>query len=182
MCNNGPRSSWSTFSLSLPAATNGFVANTLLESQIGIGTRWLTSVNWWKKISMLPCSLIPCFVSSLIWVPLISPSFCCRPGWLAFPRMMDGRPLTVMSCIWRMWSRCIARHTGIWMDRWMPSSIFGARPCAAASAGAWELLMDVDESRITDQDLTILTLDQKQCSDRLQLASLRELGSRLGML
>ena len=31
------------------------------------------------------------------------------------------------------------------------------------------------------QDLTILTLDQKQCVDRLQLASLRELGSRLGM-
>ena len=68
---------------------------------------------------------------------------------------------------------------GIWIDRWMPPSIFGARPCAAAS-GAWELLMDV-ESRVDDQDLTILTLDQKQCFDRLQLASLRELGSRLGM-
>ena len=34
------------------------------------------------------CSLRPCFVSSLIgWVLLISPSFCCRPGWLVFPRM-----------------------------------------------------------------------------------------------
>ena len=63
----------------------------------------------------------------------------------------------------------------------MPLSIFCARPCAAASHGAWELLMDVDESRVDDQDLTILTLDQKQCFDRLQLASLRELGSRLGM-
>ena len=41
--------------------------------------------------------------------------------------------------------------------------------------------MDVDESRVNDQDLTILALDQKQCFDRLQLASLRELGSRLGM-
>ena len=85
----------------------------------------------------------------------------------------NGRPLTVMSCIWRMWSRRVARHTGIWMDRWMTPSIFGARPCAAASDGALELLMDVD--------LTILTLDQKQCFDRPQLASLRELGSRLGM-
>ena len=93
----------------------------------------------------------------------------------------DRRPLTVMSCIWRMWSRRVARHTAIWMDRWMPPSIFGARPCAAASDGAWELFMDVDESRVNDQDLTILTLDQKQCFDRLQLASLRELGSRLGM-
>ena len=63
----------------------------------------------------------------------------------------------------------------------MPPSIFGARPCAAASDGAWELLMDVDESRITDQDLTMLTLDQTQCFDRLQLQSRRELGSRLGM-
>ena len=27
-------------------------------------------------------------------------------------------------------------------------SFFGAPPCAAASDGAWELLMDVDESRI----------------------------------
>ena len=63
----------------------------------------------------------------------------------------------------------------------MPPPIFGARPCAAASDGAWELLMDVDESRVNDQDLTILTLDQKQYFDRLQLASLRELGSRLGM-
>ena len=93
----------------------------------------------------------------------------------------DRRPLTVMSCIWRMWSRRVARHTGIWMDRWMPPSIFGARPCAAASDGAWELLMDVDESRVNDQDLTMLTLDQKQCFGRLQLASLRELGTRLGM-
>ena len=41
--------------------------------------------------------------------------------------------------------------------------------------------MDVGESRIDDQDLTILTLDQKQSFDRLQLANLRELGSRLGM-
>ena len=73
----------------------------------------------------------------------------------------DRRPLTVMSCIWRMWSRRIARHTGIWMDRWVPPSIFGARPCAAASDSAWELLMDEDESRANDQDLTILTLDQK---------------------
>ena len=40
--------------------------------------------------------------------------------------------------------------------------------------------MDVDESRVNDQDLTILTLVQKQCFDRLQLASLRELGTRLG--
>ena len=55
----------------------------------------------------------------------------------------DRRPLTVMSCIWRMWSR-IARHTGIWMDRCMHPSIFGARLCAAASNGAQELLMDVD--------------------------------------
>ena len=37
------------------------------------------------------------------------------------------------------------------------------------------------KSRINDQDLTVLTLDQKPCFDRLQLASLRELGSRLGM-
>ena len=60
----------------------------------------------------------------------------------------------------------------------MPPSILVARPCAAD--GAWELLMDVDECRVHDQDLTILTLHQKQCFDRLQLASLRELGSRLG--
>ena len=52
--------------------------------------------------------------------------------------------------------------------------------CAAASDGAWELLIDVAESRVNDQDLTILTLDQKQWFDRLQLTSLRELGSRLG--
>ena len=53
----------------------------------------------------------------------------------------------------------------------MPPLIFGARPCAAASDAAWELLMDVDGSRITDQDLTTLTLDQKQCCDRLQLGA-----------
>ena len=41
--------------------------------------------------------------------------------------------------------------------------------------------MDVDECRITDKDLTMLTLDQKLCFERLQLASLRELGSRLGL-
>ena len=43
------------------------------------------------------CILRPCFVSSLIaWIFLISPSFCCRPGWLAFPRMM-GRLTGVRS-------------------------------------------------------------------------------------
>ena len=118
------------------------------------------------------------------WVLQISPSFLLQARVVGIPKndgLPDRRPLTVMSCIWRMWGRRIARHTGIWMDRWMPPSVFGARPCAAASNGALELLMDVDESRVNDQDLTILTLDQKQCFDRLQLASLRELGSRLGM-
>ena len=112
------------------------------------------------------------------------PKFLLRAGVVGIPKhdgSPDRRPLTVMSCIWRMWSRRIARHTGIWMDRWMPPSIFGARPCAAASDGAWELLMDIDESRVNDQDLTILTLVQKQRFDRQQLASLRELGLRLGM-
>ena len=52
----------------------------------------------------------------------------------------DRRPLTVMSCIWRMRSRRFARHTGIWMDRWM------RRPFAGASDGAWELRMDIDET------------------------------------
>ena len=27
-------------------------------------------------------------------------------------RSLDRRPLTVMSCIWSMWSRRVARHTG----------------------------------------------------------------------
>ena len=57
---------------------------------------------------------------------------------------------------------------------------FGARLCAAASDGAWELLIDVDESRIADQDLTILTLDQIEFV-RSELQSPRERGSRLGM-
>ena len=61
------------------------------------------------------------------------------------------------------------------------SIFFGARLCAAASDGAWELLIDVDESRIADQDLTILTLDQIECFVRLELQSLRERRSRLGM-
>ena len=35
----------------------------------------------------------------------------------------DRRPLTVTSCIWRMWSRGIARHTASgWI--WMPLSVF----------------------------------------------------------
>ena len=111
------------------------------------------------------------------------PKFLLQARVVGIPkndRLPDWRPLTVVSCIWRLWSRRIARHTGIWMDRWMPPAILGARPCAAASDGAWELLMDVDESRVNDQDLTILTLIQKQCFDRQQLQSLRELGSRLG--
>ena len=29
-----------------------------------------------------------CVRSLIAWVPLISPCFCCRPGWLTFPRMM----------------------------------------------------------------------------------------------
>ena len=71
-----------------------------------------------------------------------------------------GRLIATAHCH-ELQSRRIARHMGIWMDRWVPPSIFGARPCAATSDTPWELRMDIDESRITDQDLTILTLDQK---------------------
>ena len=43
------------------------------------------------------CRLRLHFVSSLIArILLISPSFCCRPGWLVFPRMM-GRQTDVRS-------------------------------------------------------------------------------------
>ena len=85
------------------------------------------------------------------------PKFLLQARVVGIPKndgSLDRRPLTVMSCIWRMWSRRVAQHTGIWMDRWMPPLIFGARPCAAACDGVWERLMDVCESRITDSVLT----------------------------
>ena len=51
------------------------------------------------------------------------------------------------------------------------------------SDGAWELLMDVDESHINDQDLTILDSRSSKTVFRQTAVwqSLRELGSRLGM-
>ena len=107
----------------------------------------------------LLCELFDCLVL------LISPSFCFRSGWLEFPRMMGRLMKNVES------SDCTTHGH---LDGSLGFSVH--RPCTAASDGAWELLMDVNESRIDDQDPTILTLDQKQCFDRLQLASLRELG------
>ena len=52
----------------------------------------------------------------------------------------DRRPLTVMSCIWRMWSRRVARHTGIWMDRWMPPSIFWGTTMCRPGNFSWTLM------------------------------------------
>ena len=46
------------------------------------------------------------------------PKFLLQARFVGIPKndgSPDGRPLTVMSCIWRMWSCRMARHTGIWM-------------------------------------------------------------------
>ena len=37
----------------------------------------------------------------------------------------DRRPLTVMSALYRLWARRIARHTGAWMDFYMPKTAYG---------------------------------------------------------
>ena len=138
----------------------------------------LASVDEYLSSKILLCGLLDRLGTGQFPKFLLQERVVCIPKNDGSP---DSRPLTVMSCTWKMWSRRSARHTGIRMDCSMPPSIFGARPCAAASDGAWKLLMDVGESRISDQGLTILTLDQIQCFDRLERHSLRELGSRLVM-
>ena len=44
------------------------------------------------------------------------PKFLLKAQVVGIPKnegSPDGRPLTVVSCIWRMWSRCVARQDGV---------------------------------------------------------------------
>ena len=93
----------------------------------------------------------------------------------------DRRPLTIMSAIYRCWARRIARHIAIWMDRFMPPEVYGARPNKSAADAAWDLALDVDLHRVDKTELIVATLDQKQCFDRLSIEQLIALARCIGM-
>lgn len=92
----------------------------------------------------------------------------------------DRRPLTVLAAAVRLWARRAARHTSLWLHRYMPPEIYGARPGTSAADAAWDLQLDVDEHRTQRRQLYVMTMDQKQCFDRLSLASLHQLAVALG--
>jgi len=93
----------------------------------------------------------------------------------------DRRPLTVLSVIYRLWAKRVARHTGIWMDQFMPESLTGARRGVSAADAAWKLLASVDQHRVAKTRLHVMAMDQKHCFDRLDVSQLRRLATAVGM-
>ena len=88
--------------------------------------------------------------------------------------------MTILSAIMRLWSRRVARHTGLWMHRFMPSSVFGARATSSSADAAWDIALDVDMHRSTGRQLTVITMDQRHCFDRLSLDALSTLAQVVG--
>ena len=65
------------------------------------------------------------------------------------PRPTDYRPITVLSAIYRLWSKARFGVLLQWQEQWVPSSVFGCRPKLSAEGLAMQIALGVEDPAYT---------------------------------
>ena len=80
-----------------------------------------------------------------------------------------------------MWATRHAESISAWLNSWLPPGVHGARSECSSADAFWKVTIEVDAHRADGTNLALLSLDQKQCFDRLHISMLHELASRAGL-
>ena len=94
----------------------------------------------------------------------------------------ERRPLTIMNIAYRIWSKRWAQHYNAWLHDWVPSGLVGARIGESAADTAQRVAATVNDA-VTGHGNTkyLLSLDQSNFFDRMDLAMTKAICDRLGV-
>ena len=92
----------------------------------------------------------------------------------------DGRPITVLSCIYRAWGSVLSTQLlHLWQHK-LPPSIYGGVPGRAARDTTFELQHRIELAQLNGDHLSGVVLDLTKCFNLLPRPPLKELLCHLG--
>ena len=98
------------------------------------------------------------------------------------PDSDERRPLTILSATYRLWTKRRARVLNNWMDSWAPEGLSGALPNHCCTDVLWEVLGTLSDAQGGHgSPQFVLSLDQRQCFDRLFLETFEEIDAKLNL-
>ena len=92
----------------------------------------------------------------------------------------DGRPITVFSTTYRLWTSIVARELLSAWAKWMPESIAGSMPGRSAADIAYHIQCRVEEALDSKTPLVGFSLDISKCFNNLPRAPVAALMIHLG--
>eukprot|EP01063_Lacrimia_lanifica_P017110 TRINITY_DN2382_c0_g1_i1.p2 TRINITY_DN2382_c0_g1~~TRINITY_DN2382_c0_g1_i1.p2 ORF type:complete len:255 (+),score=28.01 TRINITY_DN2382_c0_g1_i1:562-1326(+) len=123
-------------------------------------------------------------------------AIACRGEWPAALRLalvtmipkstdsgapLDLRPITVTSCIYRLWACRRLQDMVAWQERWICPSQHGFRPGHRGDDVVYRLALEIEDALLGGDELYGLALDFSKCFDRVPQRIVPALVADLGL-
>ena len=92
----------------------------------------------------------------------------------------DGRPITVLPTLYRLWSKIMASKTFRAMIPFLPEDLYGSVPGKSTLDTAWELQSTLEESMEDQDSIAGVTLDLSKAYNTLPRPFLYQLAAKSG--
>eukprot|EP00661_Eupelagonemidae_sp_cell13_P004257 gene4256-1569_t len=141
-----------------------------------------------KELKVLPDPLreelvkvLNCIEQVGLWpeAPMVSVVSLLSKGKGARPRKL--RPITVTSCIYRLWAGTRVKMMLNWQETWIAQQQHGCRPKSSTMDVWWDLCLNLEYSMLTEQEIGGLMLDWASCFDRIPRDIMFKLLTALGI-
>ena len=91
------------------------------------------------------------------------------------------RPIVVLPCLLRLWSRTRYLELSAWQASWRPGELFGAVPHCATTDITYRTLLQMEHSHAHNMGAIQIMIDKTLCFDRISRRMIGELFRRLGL-
>ena len=91
------------------------------------------------------------------------------------------RPITVMSCVYRLWAATRCRELVRWQTEWITDDVTNNRPAQGCEDVWWELALKIEDSLLHEEQLVGGSLDYAKAFDKLPKEVLLHLVQHMGL-
>ena len=91
-----------------------------------------------------------------------------------------GRPMTILTSVYRMWSTCYTLKVLKQFLPWIPSTLYGSVPGRSSLDTAWALQSAIETALLQNQNLAGVTMDLSKAYNLIPRGPLKSICGKLG--
>ena len=134
-------------------------------------------VQWLERL----CELLHLIEDSGCWPEAIAQGLIAPVPKEAGAKAKNTRPITVMSCLYRLWAGTRVRELIDWQARWSSAHVSSYKPQLGCEDAWWSQALDLEWALLHGDPLVGANIDFVKAFDRLPNDLLLQLASHVGM-